>query len=95
MFWSDNPESIYYNKLINFNNHTNEAFYKEDHTYDILLVINYNTNPIIKYKGSAIFMHITKGNYEPTKGCVALKKDCLLGILKCLSPKDKIKINLC
>jgi L,D-peptidoglycan transpeptidase YkuD (ErfK/YbiS/YcfS/YnhG family) len=39
-------------------------------------------------------MHIAKGNYEPTKGCVSLKKDCLLDILKYLSPKDRIRINL-
>lgn len=94
MHWSDSPESIYYNKLITFEDKTSEALYKEDHTYDILLVINYNTAPVLKYKGSAIFMHITKGYYEPTKGCIALQKDCLLEILKHLSPKDKIKIDL-
>tara|TARA_B100001059_G_scaffold230399_1_gene264542 strand:- start:622 stop:1116 length:495 start_codon:yes stop_codon:yes gene_type:complete len=94
MFWSDNPESKYYNKLIDFNDKTSEVLYKEDNTYDIFLVVNYNTEPILKNKGSAIFMHITKGNYEPTKGCIALKKNCLLNILKSLSPKDKIKINL-
>jgi L,D-peptidoglycan transpeptidase YkuD (ErfK/YbiS/YcfS/YnhG family) len=94
MFWSDNPKSKYYNKLINFNDKTCEILYKEDKTYDIFLVVNYNTKPILKHKGSAIFMHIAKGNYEPTKGCIALKKNCLLNILKYLSPKDKIKINL-
>ena len=94
MFWSDNPESNYYNKLIDFNDKTSEVLYKEDNTYDIFLVINYNTKPILKFKGSAIFMHITKGNYEPTKGCIALKKNCFLNILKYLSPKDKIKISL-
>ena len=93
MFWSDNPKSIHYNKLVMFNDKTSEAFYKEDHTYDIILVINYNTNPIQKNKGSAIFIHIAKDNYKPTKGCVSLKKNCLLDILKHLSPKDKIKIT--
>jgi L,D-peptidoglycan transpeptidase YkuD (ErfK/YbiS/YcfS/YnhG family) len=30
--------------------------------------------PIIKNKGSAIFIHVAKKNYKKTAGCVALKK---------------------
>jgi L,D-peptidoglycan transpeptidase YkuD (ErfK/YbiS/YcfS/YnhG family) len=30
--------------------------------YDIIIVIDYNLNPVIKNKGSAIFLHIAKKN---------------------------------
>ena len=35
-------------------------------------------SPIIKNKGSAIFIHIAKKNYQRTKGCIALKKNHLM-----------------
>ena len=30
--------------------------------------------PILKNKGSAIFIHISKKNYKSTEGCIAIKK---------------------
>ena len=49
-------------------------------------------NPIIKNKGSAIFIHVAKKNYKITEGCVALKKIHLLKILKSLKKSSKVKI---
>ncbi|MAJ24393.1 MAG: transpeptidase [Rickettsiales bacterium] len=94
MFWSDHSPSKYYNQLINFRDISCEQLFKENNTYDIFLVINYNYNPILKGKGSAIFMHIAKENLTPTAGCVALKKNCLINLLKQLNINDKIKILL-
>ena len=41
-------------------------------------------NPTKKNKGSAIFIHIAKKNYKKTQGCVAIRKNELLKILKIL-----------
>ena len=92
MFWSDYPHSNYYNKLIEFKDISCESFYKINHTYDIVLVINYNINPIIAGKGSAIFLHLAKRDFSPTSGCIALKKGCLFEILEKLNNTDKINI---
>ena len=92
MFWSDHPRSEHYNKLIRFKDYSYENLYKENHTYDIILVINYNISPIIKGKGSAIFLHLAKTDFSPTSGCIALKKKCLLEILEKLNINDKIRI---
>jgi L,D-peptidoglycan transpeptidase YkuD (ErfK/YbiS/YcfS/YnhG family) len=70
-----------------------EKLYRKDNLYDLILVLNYNINPIIKNKGSAIFIHIAKKNYEPTAGCVALKKRDLLKLLKNIKKNTKIKIH--
>ena len=44
------------------------------------------------FKGSAIFLHLTK-NYLPTKGCVALCEKDFLILAKLINKKTKIKIN--
>lgn len=45
------------------------------------IVINYNKNPIIAGKGSAIFIHLWRSPHSPTAGCIALEKKYLLMIL--------------
>ena len=60
MFWSDDPQSEHYNKLIRFKDSSYENLFKINHTYDIIIAIKYNTDPIIKGKGSAIFIHLAK-----------------------------------
>jgi L,D-peptidoglycan transpeptidase YkuD (ErfK/YbiS/YcfS/YnhG family) len=57
------------------------------------VVLSYNTNPIIKNKGSAIFMHIAKNSYAKTKGCIGLKKKHLIKIVSKIKKNTKIKIN--
>lgn len=92
MHWSDDSNSIHYNKLIYFKDNSCESLYREDQIYDLLLVIKYNVNPIKKKRGSAIFMHLANERFSSTKGCIALKKDCLINILKILRPRSKIHI---
>ena len=86
--WCDDPNSKYYNREIRFPfNGTAEKLWRKDNIYDLIIVINYNLNPIIKNKGSAIFLHICKKNYAPTKGCVAINKKDMINLLV------NIKIN--
>jgi L,D-peptidoglycan transpeptidase YkuD (ErfK/YbiS/YcfS/YnhG family) len=56
-------------------------------------VINYNINPTLKNKGSAIFLHIAKKRYQNTKGCIALKKKHLMQLLRVIKKNTKIKIG--
>ena len=94
MGWCDDPLSKDYNKLIKIPSEYNyEKLYKKDNVYDIILVLNYNMNPVVKNKGSAIFIHVAKTNYKKTEGCVAIKKIHLLKIIKELKYNTKIKIE--
>ena len=69
MGWCDDPKSKKYNKLIKLPTKYNfERLYRKDNIYDLILVLNYNMNPVIKKKSSAIFIHIAKGNYKKTEG---------------------------
>ena len=56
MAWCDDPKSEKYNQLIKLpSKYSHEKFYRNDHVYDLILVLNFNMKPIIKNKGSAIF----------------------------------------
>ena len=93
MGWCDDPYNKNYNKEIILNRkNKGEKLFRKDSIYDILIVIEYNTNKVRPFKGSAIFIHITK-NYYPTQGCIALKKNDLLILLKIIKKKSKIKIS--
>ena len=93
MGWCDDPKSEKYNKLIKYTfNHNSEKLYRTDNIYDIIVVLNFNMNPIKKNKGSAIFIHVAKKKFSPTKGCVAIKKNELKKLLENISHKSIIKI---
>ena len=94
MGWCDDPKSKKYNQPIRLpTKYSHEILYRRDNIYDLILVLNYNMKPVIKNKGSAIFIHIAKKNYKKTLGCIALKKEDLIQILQIIKSKTKIKIS--
>ena len=69
-----------YNRLIKFpfKRSAEELFLKKNN-YDLILVINFNRKPIIKNKGSAIFLHLTdKKNLNQQRAALQLKRKNLL-----------------
>ena len=92
MAWSDDSNKSNYNNLIKTKNKHKESLYRDDNLYDLILVINYNMNPVLPNKGSAIFLHISSDDYKPTEGCIAIAVNDFIEILKTLKPDDKINI---
>ena len=94
MGWCDDVSSNYYNKQIKINKKIgHEKLHRKDNVYDIIVVLNYNLNPIIKGKGSAIFLHVAKKNYNKTQGCIALKKNELLYLVSKIKKNTQIRIG--
>lgn len=94
MGWCDDPSTKLYNKQIKLpSRFGHEKLYRKDNLYDLVLVLDYNMNPIIKNKGSAIFIHITKNTQKKTKGCIALKKNNLIKLISKISKNTKIKVK--
>ena len=93
MGWCDDPKSKKYNRLVylpfNFNY---EKLLRKENIYDLVLVLNYNMNPIKRNKGSAIFIHVARKNFKKTEGCIALKKNALLKIIKDVKINTRVKI---
>ena len=59
-----------------------ESLWRQDSLYDIIVILGFNDRPRVSGKGSAIFMHIARPGYQPTAGCVALKRDDLLRLIE-------------
>ena len=94
MGWCDDPKSNKYNKLIKYPfKFSSEKLYRSDNIYDIILVLSFNIRPVIKKKGSAIFIHVAKKNFNSTRGCVAIKKKELLQLIKKINKRTVITIN--
>lgn len=93
MGWCDDPNNRFYNKEIKINSKIKcEKLFRKDYKYDLFLVIEYNTQKTKPFKGSAIFLHLTK-DYKPTKGCIAIKRNDFDVLLRVLDKKNKIQIN--
>ena len=95
--WCDDIRSLYYNKHIIINNSSSlninyEKLWRDDNAYDILIAISHNFFPIIKNKGSAIFIHCSFSDGRHTSGCIALKIKDLVFLIRNLRDKTFIKI---
>ena len=87
--WVDDPESLDYNRWV-AKDRTDAASFEElrrkDGRYKYAVVIEYNTDPVVRGNGSAIFLHLWKKRGMPTSGCVAVAEEDLVRILEWLDP---------
>ena len=97
--WCDDSKSVYYNKYINVKRNVHvkninfENLWREDDAYDLVIETSYNSSPIIKGKGSAIFVHCSFPDYRKTAGCVALEKKDLIFLIKNISNNVYLEIK--
>jgi L,D-peptidoglycan transpeptidase YkuD (ErfK/YbiS/YcfS/YnhG family) len=105
-FWVDDPDSPQYNIWVSGtpNAKSFEKMKRKDHLYKMGLVVEYNTDPIVKGGGSAIFFHIWRKPGSFTAGCVAMAEEDIAKIIRFLDPEanpmvimgmkaDLIKLN--
>ena len=95
--WYDDPSTKKYNtyeKLINNSKSyfSHECLWRNDNVYDLIIVLNYNMQPIISNKGSAIFIHCCFEDKRSTAGCISLDKKDLKFILNNLQTIKYVKI---
>ncbi len=90
-FWVHDINSEDYNKWVMGQPKaaSSERMKREDDLYKYGIVIEYNTNPVVKGKGSAIFLHVWGGERKPTLGCLAMPEDKILRLLGWLNPASK------
>jgi len=93
--WCEDPAHADYNKKVILPHPaSNDRMTREDHLYDYTVVIGYNDDPVIPGKGSAIFMHLARPEFTPTAGCVGLRPEDMLAILKRCDLSSRIRIVL-
>ncbi|MBV9860156.1 MAG: L,D-transpeptidase family protein [Alphaproteobacteria bacterium] len=92
--WVDDPADPNYNRPVWLPYPARaERMWREDHVYDVVVIIGYNMNPVVAGAGSAIFLHIARPTFSPTEGCIAISKDILLRIIPLLGPESAIAIR--
>ena len=92
--WSDAPPDDDYNRPVRLPHDASaEALWREDHVYDLIVVLGHNDAPVVPGAGSAIFLHVARDDWSPTQGCVALNYGDLLGLLAMAKPGDALAIS--
>jgi len=90
--WVDDVSSPDYNRWVR-KGETSAASFEvmklPDDRYKYVIVIEYNTDPFVRGAGSAIFIHVRRGENMPTLGCVALSESDILEVLEWLDPAAK------
>lgn len=94
-FWVDDPGSRYYNLWVKDQVpdpdwSSAEAMFEQPQAYKYAIVIEYNVEPVVRGRGSAIFLHCEIG--APTSGCVSVPEDVMVSLLKFIQPGDRIVI---
>ena len=80
--WCDDPDDAAYNQPVRLPYAArHEHLWRDDEVYDLIGVLGWNDGPVIKRRGSAIFLHIARPDYAPTEGCIALSRPDLLAVL--------------
>ena len=88
-WWDENPASADYNRHVRSAyspGGDSENLYDAGIAYSHAVVIDYNTDPVVKGAGSGIFLHVSTG--YPTAGCIAINSRVLNEIMRWLDPPD-------
>jgi L,D-peptidoglycan transpeptidase YkuD (ErfK/YbiS/YcfS/YnhG family) len=81
--WCDAPTDRNYNRPVRHPYPASaERLFRSDALYDIVVVLSHNARPRVCGGGSAIFMHVARPGYGPTEGCIALKREHLLRLIR-------------
>ncbi|MBA3813010.1 MAG: L,D-transpeptidase family protein [Alphaproteobacteria bacterium] len=92
--WCDDVKDACYNQYVTLPyKGRHEKLWREDHVYDIILVVGHNDAPVEKGKGSAIFVHLRRPKGTSTEGCVALELQDLLKVIKESTLKSSLVVK--
>lgn len=91
--WCDDPRDGRYNRPVRLPvTASAEALWRGDRVYDVVGVLDWNLRPRIRRRGSAIFLHLCRPGFQPTEGCIALRRADLLRLLSVCGPRPVFDI---
>ncbi len=91
--WCDDARDRRYNQLVPLPcASSHEEMWRTDHLYDVVVDIAWNRGPIVRGRGSAIFLHLARPGFEPTAGCVAVEAAKVRRLLERVGPRTTIEI---
>jgi L,D-peptidoglycan transpeptidase YkuD (ErfK/YbiS/YcfS/YnhG family) len=91
--WCDDPSDRRYNQPVPLPYPArHERLWRDDHVYDVVLDIAWNRGPVVRGRGSAIFLHLARPNFAPTEGCIAIEPRMAARLLERIGPNTRIEI---
>ncbi len=92
--WCDAPGDANYNRPVRLPYPaSHEELWRADTIYDVIVVMGYNDDPVVDGKGSAIFLHLSRSDYSPTAGCVAVQLEDMMKLLALAGPGTEILVE--
>ncbi len=92
--WCDAPGHALYNRFVRHPfTASAEHLWREDHAYDLLVVLDFNVHPRCQGRSSAIFLHLMHDDGRPTAGCLAMDERDLRQLLGRLHPGAAIRVQ--
>ena len=87
-FWISDPDNPAYNQMTRQRPAQGDFEYlrRQDDAYKYAVVVEYNTNPVKKHHGSAIFFHIEKSFDTGSSGCITVTEQAIVETLGWLDP---------
>ena len=80
--WCDEVNDPNYNRQVTLPfAPSHEDLWLTENVYDIIGVLGWNDDPVVKGRGSAIFLHVAAPDFGPTAGCIALTERDLRTVL--------------
>jgi L,D-peptidoglycan transpeptidase YkuD (ErfK/YbiS/YcfS/YnhG family) len=91
--WCDDPADRNYNRKVRHPYPASaERLWRQDGVYDVVVVLTHNSRPRVRGLGSAVFMHVARSGYLPTEGCIALRREHLLALVRRLGPGARVRV---
>ncbi|MEO1189666.1 MAG: L,D-transpeptidase family protein [Pseudomonadota bacterium] len=91
--WCDAPEHPLYNRPVRLPfEASHERLWRNDHVYDLIVEIAHNDDPVEPYRGSAVFLHLSRDDFRPTEGCVAIPLDYMRAVLRIATAESYVQI---
>lgn len=92
--WAEDPDDPAYNGPIRHPHpYPADRMARGDGLYDLCVVTDHNSRPVVPGAGSAIFVHHWRRPRAPTAGCVAVSPACLRWILAGWRPQSRLMIR--
>ena len=92
--WSDDGRDPQYNRPVRHpHGFSAERLWRDDHLYDVIIVLGHNDCPPVPGLGSAIFLHCARPDFAATKGCVAVDRAVLAAWLPLLAAGDSLAVT--
>jgi len=92
--WCDDPVSDRYNRFVRHPFACSaERLWRDDGLYDVLVVLDHNDCPLVRGRGSAVFLHAAAPDLGPTAGCITLARANLIKVLGRIGSDTRLRIG--